>query len=104
MPGVEEVFRYESPVQPVRTALPVMVRMPLRPQPLRRGHTREPAEEPRAAGGCVCAAEACPNPNGKPGDLYAEVRIMVPSKPTSEEQRLFEQLAKVSTFDPRRQR
>jgi curved DNA-binding protein len=45
-----------------------------------------------------------PNPGGKPGDLYAEVRIMVPPKLTHEERRLFEQLAKVSTFDPRRER
>ena len=42
-----------------------------------------------------------PNPKGKPGDLIAEARIMVPAKPTREEQRLFEQLASVSRFDPR---
>jgi curved DNA-binding protein len=45
-----------------------------------------------------------PNPKGAPGDLYAEVRIMVPSKLTDEERRLFEELATVSTFDPRRSR
>jgi curved DNA-binding protein len=44
-----------------------------------------------------------PNPRGKPGDLYAEARIMVPAKPTAAERQLFEQLAAVSTFDPRRQ-
>ena len=44
-----------------------------------------------------------PNPKGKPGDLIAEVRIMVPAKPTKEEQQLFEQLAATSKFDPRRQ-
>jgi curved DNA-binding protein len=44
-----------------------------------------------------------PNPRGRPGDLYAEARIMVPSKLSGEERRLFEQLAAVSTFDPRRQ-
>jgi curved DNA-binding protein len=43
-----------------------------------------------------------PNPRGKPGDLYAEVRIMVPRKLTDEERRLFEELARVSTFDPRK--
>ncbi len=42
-----------------------------------------------------------PNPKGKPGDLIAEARIMVPAKPTREEQRLFERLASVSRFDPR---
>ena len=44
-----------------------------------------------------------PNPKGKPGDLIAEAQIMVPPKLTREEQRLFEQLAATSKFDPRRQ-
>jgi curved DNA-binding protein len=42
-----------------------------------------------------------PGPPGRKGDLYAEVRIMVPSRLTDEERRLFEQLAATSTFDPR---
>lgn len=45
-----------------------------------------------------------PSPRNKAGDLYAEVRIMVPARLPEEERRLFEQLAAVSTFDPRRQR
>ncbi|HVU72830.1 MAG TPA: DnaJ C-terminal domain-containing protein [Mycobacteriales bacterium] len=45
-----------------------------------------------------------PNPRGKPGDLYAEAKVMVPKKPSDEERQLFEQLAAVSTFDPRRRR
>ncbi|HEV7526824.1 MAG TPA: DnaJ C-terminal domain-containing protein [Acidimicrobiia bacterium] len=45
-----------------------------------------------------------PNPRGKAGDLFAEVRIMVPSSPTDAERELFEQLAATSTFDPRRRR
>jgi curved DNA-binding protein len=45
-----------------------------------------------------------PNPGGRGGDLYAEVRIMVPSKLTEDERRLFEELGATSTFDPRRQR
>jgi curved DNA-binding protein len=48
--------------------------------------------------------EGMPNPHGKPGDLYAEVKIVVPPKPTKAERELFEQLATVSTFDPRRGR
>ncbi|MGH9125479.1 MAG: DnaJ C-terminal domain-containing protein [Acidimicrobiales bacterium] len=44
-----------------------------------------------------------PNPNGDPGDLYAEVRIMVPSSLNSREKGLFEELARASDFDPRRQ-
>ncbi|HEU4426634.1 MAG TPA: DnaJ C-terminal domain-containing protein [Pilimelia sp.] len=45
-----------------------------------------------------------PNPRGAPGDLFAEVKIMVPRRLTEEERRLFEQLATVSTFDARRPR
>ncbi|WP_246468316.1 DnaJ C-terminal domain-containing protein [Streptosporangium album] len=45
-----------------------------------------------------------PNPRGVPGDLFAEVKIMVPHTLSDEERRLFEQLAAVSTFDPRRRR
>ena len=44
-----------------------------------------------------------PNPKGKPGDFYAEVRIMVPSRLTKDERRLFEELAAVSKFDPRKE-
>ncbi|TDW93421.1 curved DNA-binding protein [Kribbella pratensis] len=39
-----------------------------------------------------------------PGDLYAEIRIVMPDKLSDEEQHLFEQLAAATTFDPRRQR
>jgi DnaJ-class molecular chaperone len=42
-----------------------------------------------------------PNPRGAPGDLFAEVRIMVPARLTDEERDLFERLAAVSHFDPR---
>ena len=41
-----------------------------------------------------------PNPRGAPGDLYAEVRIMVPAEPTEAERRLFEQLAAASALRP----
>jgi curved DNA-binding protein len=45
--------------------------------------------------------EGMPNPKGSPGDLYAEVRIMVPPSLTDRERELFEQLSAVSAFDPR---
>jgi curved DNA-binding protein len=45
--------------------------------------------------------EGMPNPKGKPGDLYAVVKIMVPKKLTTRERELFEELAAVSDFDPR---
>ena len=44
-----------------------------------------------------------PNPRGKPGDLFAEARVMVPPRPSKAERRLFEQLAAESGFDPRSQ-
>jgi curved DNA-binding protein len=38
------------------------------------------------------------------GDLYADVKIMVPPRLTAQERELFERLAEVSSFDPRRGR
>ena len=38
---------------------------------------------------------------GQAGDVFAEVRIVVPPTLTTEEKRLFEELAATSTFDPR---
>jgi curved DNA-binding protein len=43
-----------------------------------------------------------PVKNGTPGDLYAEVRIMVPTSPSDDERHLFEALAEASDFDPRK--
>src|SRR2546423_6751351 len=45
-----------------------------------------------------------PNPKGKPGYLYAEAKIVVPPRLEPKERELFEQLASVSSFDPRRRR
>ena len=45
-----------------------------------------------------------PDPSGGAGDLYAVVKIMVPKKPAKKERELFEQLAKVSKFNPRKGR
>jgi curved DNA-binding protein len=47
--------------------------------------------------------QGMPNPGGRPGDLYAVVKVMVPRDPAPRERDLFEELAKVSTFDPRRE-
>ncbi|KIF75698.1 molecular chaperone DnaJ [Streptomyces sp. 150FB] len=46
--------------------------------------------------------EGLPNPRGTDGDLYAELRVMVPKQPTDRERELFEQLRDVSDFDPRK--
>lgn len=42
-----------------------------------------------------------PNPRGKPGDLFAEAKILVAPKLSATERQLFEQLAAASDFDPR---
>ncbi|MBP8645443.1 MAG: DnaJ domain-containing protein [Syntrophobacteraceae bacterium] len=44
-----------------------------------------------------------PNPRGTPGDLYAVVRVMVPTKPSAREKELFEELRRISRFNPRSQ-
>jgi curved DNA-binding protein len=44
-----------------------------------------------------------PNPKGAPGDLYAVVKIMVPKRLNTRERELFEELGRVSEFDPRQQ-
>lgn len=46
--------------------------------------------------------QGMPNPRGNPGDLYAEVKIMVPDRLSEAERALFDELSRVSTFDPRR--
>ncbi|MFD6493793.1 DnaJ C-terminal domain-containing protein [Streptomyces sp. NPDC059944] len=46
--------------------------------------------------------EGMPNPRGANGDLYAELRIMVPPTLGDRERELFEELAATSSFDPRR--
>jgi len=42
-----------------------------------------------------------PSPKGQPGNLYATIAVKVPARPTDEERKLFEELRKVSTFNPR---
>ncbi|MGC5562746.1 DnaJ C-terminal domain-containing protein [Streptomyces sp. FR-108] len=48
--------------------------------------------------------EGMPNPRGVDGDLYAELRIMVPPTLDDRERELFEELAATSSYDPRRTR
>ncbi|GLL05928.1 hypothetical protein GCM10017581_076760 [Dactylosporangium matsuzakiense] len=42
-----------------------------------------------------------PNPRGIAGDLYAEVKIVIPAQPTPDERALWQRLAQASAFDPR---
>lgn len=46
--------------------------------------------------------EGMPNPHGANGDLYAELRVMVPPALGDRERELFEELAATSSYDPRR--
>ncbi|MFH7594487.1 J domain-containing protein [Streptomyces racemochromogenes] len=48
--------------------------------------------------------EGMPHPRGADGDLYAELRVMVPPTLGDRERELFEELAATSSFDPRRTR
>jgi len=44
-----------------------------------------------------------PKRGGGRGDLYAVVKIMVPKQPSAKERELFEEMAKVSNFNPRKE-
>jgi curved DNA-binding protein len=48
--------------------------------------------------------EGMPRRDGSRGDLYAEVKIVVPPTLTEPERQAFEELARTSSFDPRRRR
>jgi curved DNA-binding protein len=45
-----------------------------------------------------------PNPKGQAGDLYAEIKIVLPRRLSDREKELFEELARVSDFDPRKRK
>lgn len=45
--------------------------------------------------------QGMPDPRGQPGNLYAEIRIMVPPRLSSKVRQLYEQLDAVSDFHPR---
>jgi curved DNA-binding protein len=48
--------------------------------------------------------QGLPSPDGSAGDLYAVLAIHVPKRLTKKERELFEQLASVASFDPRKGR
>jgi curved DNA-binding protein len=47
--------------------------------------------------------EGMPGADGDAGDLYAAVKIVVPKRLRREERKLYERLAEVSNFDPRKE-
>ncbi|MCW2948360.1 MAG: heat shock protein DnaJ protein, partial [Actinoallomurus sp.] len=93
----------------------IYVQLPLAPWEAALG-TRAPIDTPGGEAkvtvppGSSCGrrlrlrGRGLPNPRGKPGDLFAEVQIMVPPTLSPEERRLFEELAATSSFDPRGRR
>jgi curved DNA-binding protein len=48
--------------------------------------------------------QGMPNPRGRPGDLYGELRVVLPRRLSGRERELFEELSRSSSFDPRRER
>ena len=62
-----------------------------------RGNVQRPAA-------AAARPRACPTRGGSPGDLYAEVRIVVPRALSAGERSCSRSWPQVSTFDPRRQR
>jgi curved DNA-binding protein len=49
------------------------------------------------------AGRGLPNPHGAAGDLYATVEIAMPPELSERERALLGELAKASSYDPRRQ-
>ncbi|MFC8038031.1 DnaJ C-terminal domain-containing protein [Paenarthrobacter sp. NPDC057355] len=45
--------------------------------------------------------QGMPDPEGQPGNLYAEIRVMVPPRLSSKVRKLYEQLGAISDFHPR---
>jgi curved DNA-binding protein len=43
-----------------------------------------------------------PTRDGRRGDLYAEIAIVVPPEPSDDERKLYERIAELSRFDPRK--
>jgi curved DNA-binding protein len=88
------------PVTPWEAALGAEVELPT---PTGRARVRVPAGS-SSGRKLRLRGEGLPNPGATPGDLYAVIEVHVPKTPTDEERELFERLAQVSRFNPRRGR
>jgi curved DNA-binding protein len=89
----------DLPVAPWEAALGASVQVP----------TLEGTAKVRVPGGSSCGrklrlkGQGMPGSGGARGDLYAVVKTMVPKRLNREERELFERLADVSSFDPRKE-
>jgi curved DNA-binding protein len=87
----------ELPVSPWEAALGATVEL----------STLEGRAQVKVPAGSSCGrrlrlrGEGMPRRDGARGDLYAEVRILVPKKLSRAERKAFQQLAEASSFDPR---
>ncbi|MCD0485515.1 J domain-containing protein [Streptacidiphilus sp. ASG 303] len=91
----------QLPVTPWEAALGATV-----PVPTPSGATAKVAVPAGSSSGrrLRLRGEGLPGPRGADGNLYAELRVMVPPEVGDRERELFEELAAVSSFDPRRTR
>jgi curved DNA-binding protein len=88
----------ELPVTPWEAALGAEV-----PVPTLSGNARLKVPAGSSSGRRLrLRGQGLPSPDGSAGDLYALVTIHVPKRLTKKERELFEELAKVSKFDPRK--
>ena len=88
----------DLPLAPWEAALGAQVEVPTLGGPVRV--TVKPGA--RTGQKLRISGKGLPRPKGGQGDLYAVLQIAVPGKLSADEKRLFEELAKVSAFDPRR--
>jgi curved DNA-binding protein len=88
----------ELPVAPWEAALGASVEVPTLD-----GSTRVKVPAGSSSGRKLrLKGQGMPGPRGARGDLLATVKIVVPKKPAKAERELYEQLAEVSSFDPRK--
>jgi curved DNA-binding protein len=90
----------ELPVSPWEAALGAEV-----PVPTLSGSVRLKVPAGSSSGRRLrLRGQGLPSPDGSAGALYAVIAIHVPKRLTKKERELFEQLASVSHFDPRKER
>jgi curved DNA-binding protein len=89
----------ETPITPWEAALGATVEVPTM-----EGKVRLKVQPGAKSGQKLrLSGKGLPKPGGGHGDFYAVLQIVVPPQLSDEERRLFEELAKTSTFNPRQE-